>query len=140
MSRRNKQKKKTGDDDEVPIRQVVREFVEGKWITVIMSIVTLFALFGDDFRLWFFDKQADPYFFVGLIISLILFTMEILVNSCVLDDFKYSFFFWLDIVATLSIFADVEWIVTLGERLLGMDTTIESADVQAGEFAKEYNS
>jgi len=52
----NDKDKKLGssDDDEVTIRMRVREFVEGKVVTTVMTIVTLFALFGDDFRLWFF--------------------------------------------------------------------------------------
>ena len=27
------------------------------------------------------------------------------------EDFKYSFFFWLDIIATLSLIPDIEWII-----------------------------
>lgn len=26
------------------------------------------------------------------------------------EDFKYSFFFWLDIIATLSLIPDIQWI------------------------------
>lgn len=90
---------------------MVREIVEGKLVTLLMSIITVFALFGDDIRLWFTSKEADPYFFGGLSLSFFLFTTEILINSCVVDDFKYSFFFWLDIIATLSLIPDIEWVM-----------------------------
>lgn len=103
--------KKGGEEDESPIRTRVREFIEGKYITVLMSLTTVFALFGDDLRLWFTDKSADPYFYGGLSASFVLFTFEILINSCVVDDFKYSFFFWLDIIATLSLITDIGWII-----------------------------
>ena len=53
--------------------------------------------------MWATTKDADPFFFVGLLISFILFTVEIMINSVVDDDFKYSFFFYLDIIATISI-------------------------------------
>lgn len=56
-------------------------------------------------------KNADPYFFAGLLVCFILFTTEILINTLVIDDFKYSFFFWLDIIATLSIIPDIRWIM-----------------------------
>lgn len=79
--------------------------------TTIMTVLTLFALFGDDFRLWFAQKDADVYFFAILTISFILFFFEILINSGVQDDFKYSFFFWLDIIATASLLIDIEFIV-----------------------------
>jgi hypothetical protein len=75
-----------------------------------MSIVTLFALVGDDIRLWTFDKPADVFFNTGMIISLALFSMEILLNTVSIDEFKYSFFFWLDIIATLSVVIDIPWI------------------------------
>jgi hypothetical protein len=78
-----------------------------------MTSVTLFALFGDDFRLWFFDSTIDPYFYSVLSLCFVLFWLEILLNSCVVDDFKYSFFFWLDIVATLSLIVDIVWLVEL---------------------------
>jgi hypothetical protein len=42
-----------------------------------------------------------------------MFLMEIMINSCVQDDFKYSFFFWLDIIATLSLLPDIQFIVIL---------------------------
>lgn len=100
--------KKVNDEDAVPTRAKVREFSEGKFVTILMAAVTIFALFGDDFRLWFTTKEADVWIDGALIFSLVAFTVEILVNSCVVDDFKYSFFFWLDIIATCSIFVDVD--------------------------------
>jgi hypothetical protein len=80
-------------------------------VTTIMSIITLYALFGDDIRLWFTSKGADDYFYGALSLSFVLFTCEILINSCVIDDFKYSFFFWLDIIATLSLIPDIDWVI-----------------------------
>eukprot|EP00352_Strombidinopsis_acuminata_P003568 CAMPEP_0176389310 /NCGR_PEP_ID=MMETSP0126-20121128/38271_1 /TAXON_ID=141414 ORGANISM="Strombidinopsis acuminatum, Strain SPMC142" /NCGR_SAMPLE_ID=MMETSP0126 /ASSEMBLY_ACC=CAM_ASM_000229 /LENGTH=177 /DNA_ID=CAMNT_0017758041 /DNA_START=48 /DNA_END=581 /DNA_ORIENTATION=- len=124
------------DDDVQPIRSRIREIVEGKWVILMMSLVTLFALFGDDFRLWFFTKEADPYFFVCLIVSLFLFMLEILVNSCVVDEFKYSFFFWLDIIATVSLIPDIDWIANASEELIGLRSSNLSADVFPGELAK----
>lgn len=35
------------DEDAVPVRQEVRKFIEGKYITVLMTLTTFFALFGD---------------------------------------------------------------------------------------------
>lgn len=93
------------------MRTRAREFIEGKYVIMFMSSVTLFALFGDDFRLWFTSKDADYYFYGGLSLSFLLFTVEIFINSCVIDDFKYSFFFWLDIIATLSLINDIGWVI-----------------------------
>lgn len=111
-TKEGKQKKlRGGEEEEVTIRMRVREIIEGKVITTLMTLVTLFALFGDDFRLWFFGSWVDPYQYSILILCFFLFAIEILLNSCVVDDFKYSFFFWLDIIATLSLVIDIAWIV-----------------------------
>ena len=105
-------------------------------MTILMAAVTIFALFGDDFRLWFTTKKADVYIDSALIFSLIAFTLEILVNSCVVDDFKYSFFFWLDIIATLSIMVDITIIVHPIEYAIGLEPSAYEADAIVGEIAK----
>ena len=125
-----KKKAKGNDEDTVPTRQKVREFFEGKFITILMAAVTIFALFGDDFRLWFTNKSADVYIDAALIFSLFAFTIEILVNSCVVDEFKYSFFFWLDIIATVSILVDVGFVWNAFFEMLGMEP--ETGDARMG--------
>lgn len=76
-----------------------------------MTLNTIFALVGDDIRLWLTTKDFDLYFNIGFALSLVLFIIELLFNSLVVEDFKYSFFFWLDIIATLSLIPDVSWIM-----------------------------
>ena len=95
---------------ELRIKFWIRDFLEGKFVTILMSLVTIFALVGDDVRLWATSQEADVYFFIGLQISFVLFTLEVLAGSVVIDGFKYSFFFWLDIVSTVSMIPDCGWI------------------------------
>lgn len=105
----------------MPIRLRAREIVDGNLVTFVMTIVTLFALFGDDLRLWIFTKEADVYFYYGLTLSFILFSIELLVNSCVGEDFKYSFYFWLDFIATFSLITDIVWFTDFINNLLGIE-------------------
>ena len=100
-----------------------------------MSAVTIFALFGDDFRLALTTRGADLYIDIFLLISLFAFSLEILVNSCVVDDFKFSFFFWLDIIATISIIPDILILLTPLETIAGMDPTEYEADAFVGNEA-----
>ena len=67
-------------------------------------------------------------------VSFALFTLEIILNSVVDDDFKYSFFFWLDIIATLSLIPDIDWISSPLAELLGSDTISETVDVLPGKL------
>ena len=106
-------------------------------MTFLMAAVTIFALFGDDIRLWFTTKRADLYIDAALIFSLVAFTVEILVNSCVVDDFKYSFFFWLDIIATVSICVDVIFLWNWIGLLFGQKP--ENPDAIMGEMAPLSN-
>jgi hypothetical protein len=99
-----------------------------------MTIITIFALVGSDIRLWATPKSADPYFFTGLVVSFILFGVEILTNTVVVDDYKYNFFFWLDIIGTISLVIDIPWITdVLGAQLLNSSPSTAAADVILGK-------
>ena len=106
---KSKNSNRPPDEDQIPTRQKVREFSEGKFVTIVMTLTTIFALFGDDVRLWMTNKNADPWFFGLFILSLILFSLELLIQSCVVDGFKYGFFFYLDLIATVSLVPDILW-------------------------------
>ena len=134
-----KRKGQGGDEDSIPVREQVRKIIEGNTITIIMAITTLFALFGDDLRLWFSPKEADPYFYVALIISFFLFALELLVQSCVVDDFKYSFFFWLDFVATMSVFIDIQWFLDVLMILMDLPLQKYEQDVIPGQVSTAGN-
>jgi len=58
-----------------------------------MTLITLWALFGDDIRIAGTDKHNDLYFYISFLASFILFVLELLATSIVVDDYKYSFFF-----------------------------------------------
>jgi hypothetical protein len=70
-----------------------------------------------------------------MILSMILFTTEIIVTTVVIDGFKYSFFFWLDIIATGSLIPDIDWIRdVLLLLVLGKSPRRFSVDVIPGEI------
>jgi hypothetical protein len=132
MKNLDRRKRGASDEDSTPLRQQVRDIVEGKFVIITMTLVTLYSLFGDDLRMWHADIEYDNLFFGGLLISLILFTLELLVQSCVVDDFKYSFFFWLDFVATLSLVIDIPWCMDICYRILEMQESKYSMDIIVG--------
>jgi len=96
-----------------------------------MTVVTVFALVGDDIRLFSTQKSSDPYFYSGLIISFVLFTVELILNTVVIEEFKYSFFFWLDIIATLSLIPDIPWMTDLLGLLIGSTPSYLSVDANS---------
>lgn len=68
---------------------------------------------------------------------MVLFTVEILINSIVIDGFKYSFFFWLDIIATASLVPDIRWLLDLMAVLVGSYPSYLSADAIPGVMAAQ---
>lgn len=66
-----------------------------------------------------------------------LFTCEVLACAVVIDNYKYSFFFYLDIVATVSIVSDVPWLMNLLVLLIGEQDIDLGANAIAGVMYTE---
>jgi hypothetical protein len=75
-----------------------------------MSVVTLYALFGDDIRILICPRYMDDIFYGLTTFSLIMFFVELLLGSLAQDGYLFGFYFWLDLVATVSLVSDIGWI------------------------------
>ena len=82
-----------------------------------MTGLTLYALFGDDIRVLTVYKSGDPYFWGGNIFCFLMFLIEICLACYAKPAYFNSFFFWLDLISTLSILTDIGWVsdVLLGD-------------------------
>lgn len=76
-----------------------------------MTIVTFYTLFFDDIRAAFCPIESDDAFYSMTCISFAFFIFEIIFASIVAPGYLFSFFFWLDILATVSMVFDVGWIM-----------------------------
>lgn len=113
------------------IKDKVRWFLEHARIKIsyddFMMIVTLFVLFGDDLRLLSFPPSADTAFAVLNNICFFLFLVELILNCWAKSEFTrtksiwrpkvkgymFSFFFWLDLLAVVSMIPDILWLSSL---------------------------
>ena len=75
--------------------------------------VTLYSLFFDDLRVLVTPKSADDYFFGVSTFALVIFAVEILLQCFAFQGYLGNFFFWLDLVATMSMVSDIDWIWTM---------------------------
>ena len=75
-----------------------------------MTALTVYALFFDDIRIIAFPKQADDVFFGITLVGIILFTIEVCLGAYALPGYVGSFFFYLDIISTLTMIPDCGWI------------------------------
>lgn len=77
---------------------------------IISGIFTFYALFGDDFKFCCFGKSADIYFDIITLIVIIGFFIEIGLLTYARKQYLCSFFFWMDFIATMTLFVDLTWI------------------------------
>jgi hypothetical protein len=81
-----------------------------------MTIVTLYALIGEDLKVMFTSRATDIVFMVITSISFFLFLFEIVFTTIGKKEYLNSFFFWLDIVSTLSLITDID---PIWSRIIG---------------------
>lgn len=98
-----------------------------------MMMLTIYALFGDSFRALLTTKDADDGFYTMTILCLGFFVIEIILASIVKDDYWLSFFFWLDVISTLSLLTDIAWV--WDEIVDNQDSTSTAANT-SDRFAK----
>ena len=85
--------------------------MDGNHSQAIMTIVTIYALLASDIKALAFDIEADDVFVVLTCISMALFAFELIAASVGKPGYWLSFFFWLDLIATLSLVTDIDPLV-----------------------------
>lgn len=83
------------------------------------------------------DKSADNLFFSAMTLSFLLFLAEIILTTVVIDDFKYSFFFYLDIIATFSLINDIPYMMNEVTAVIGTRPDYESVNAIPGVMFTE---
>lgn len=91
-----------------------------------MGILTLYALFGDDMRLCLTERPADAIFDSVTLACMFFFCTEILVCSIGQGGYLLGFFFFLDIISTLTLVLDITYVA---EWLFG-DSVSQNSDAQ----------
>jgi hypothetical protein len=75
-----------------------------------MTLLTFYALFFDDIRILAFHKEFDDIFYGITAAGVIIFFIEIVLSSYAKPEYLFHFFFYLDIISTLSMIPDCGWI------------------------------
>jgi len=110
----------------------IAKFLDSTGVTIFVSIVTLWALFGDDIRILAVSKRLDPIFYISTLLCFFIFTVEILLSCYAKAEYLFSFFFWLDILSTVTLLLDVGWISDL---IFGQESDASSGN-SAAQVAK----
>ncbi|CAK9023910.1 unnamed protein product [Durusdinium trenchii] len=84
--------------------------VENSTFISLTTLLTIYALTGDDFRIIFTQKPADEYFNAMVLICIAIFSFEIIISVMGKSDYWLGFFFILDVVSTVTLVLDLTWI------------------------------
>ncbi len=107
------------------------DFLDNTYFTIFVSVVTLWALFGDDIRILAVDSSSDNVFYWLTISCFLIFSIEILLSWYAKDDYFNTFFFWLDLVSTASLLMDVGWVA---------DALFQTGDVSSATGGRSKSS
>ena len=88
-------------------------FFEHPIYIVFSSIIAIYSLFSDDLRQVSADKTTDTVFYAVTLAIFCIFAVELIISSFVVDDYFLGFYFWLDVISTVSMLLDIGWISSL---------------------------
>ena len=92
-------------------KKIIENVLNSSPMLIVMSAITIFALFGTDFQLAFLPKKVDLTFNIFQILIMIIYLAEFVLNCVCKDDYIFSFYFWLDLISTISLFQDIDYII-----------------------------
>merc|ERR1719387_1322638 len=107
-------------------------FLENQLFQAIVGAFTVFSLYGDDIRAGYFFKNSDFYFYISFFACLLIFAWELTMQCIVIEGYKGSFFFWLDVIATGSLILDIPWLTSVVVAMY--DTGMTGDDSSGGDI------
>jgi hypothetical protein len=113
-------------------KRVILRFIDSHYTLAMMTLMTLFALLASDFKTAFCPISVDFIFDLIQLVIMCIFALEIIFTAISKEEYLWSFFFWLDVIATLSIIQDVGFI---------FDSIIGTNNIPSfSEKSSDYNS
>ena len=92
-------------------KKAIISFLDSTPVLIIMSVLTLFALFASDIKAAWLRIEVDEAFNIIQCILIGIFGIEFILNCIAKKDYLLSFFFWLDLISTVSIIQDIDYIM-----------------------------
>ena len=106
------------------IRGNLEIVVDSNHFVITFMILTIFIMFIGDIQNGWLPSSSDNYIDGLQTVIMILFISEIVITCFAKDGYMNSFFFWLDVISTISIIQDIGFMF---DPLLtiGSTTTLE---------------
>ena len=94
-------------------------FIKNNYWVAFMSIITLVVLFISDIKYLCIPISEDVWINSFNLFCLICFSFELIASSLSQNGYLNGFYFWLDLLATLSLIMEIDWIFL---KLIGADS------------------
>ena len=91
-------------------REKVEGLAKNTYLEIFFNILVLYALFADDVRTICLPKSTDIILDSITAVCIFVFTAEIVVSLITRKGYFNSFFFYLDIISTLTLFFDLTYV------------------------------
>jgi len=91
--------------------QNLEKFLDSMGVIVLMVFVTVFVLVGDDIKTLALTYIADQGFDYTKAVCFGLFILEIILTCISKKGYSFSFFFYVDVISTLSLIQDIDFII-----------------------------
>lgn len=102
-----------------------------------MTIVTLFS---DDVRQIAFGPESDEPFSYLTIGCMAIYTVEMIVLSLTKEGYFLRFYFWLDLISTLTMLLDLTWITQLITGANGVEAATNIAKIARASRASKIGA
>ncbi|GMH59763.1 hypothetical protein TrST_g1587 [Triparma strigata] len=87
-----------------------RLLLKTPWFNFMVGLTTMYAIIGMEIA----EASVGSRDYFGLhfcsLLSFLFFTFEIIMSSLVIEHYSFSFFFWLDMIGTISLLPDIAFI------------------------------
>lgn len=104
-------------------KKTLLRLIDNNYVLIFMTILTIFALFANDVQTAWCPVTVDFPFDVVQSILFCLFTIEIIITCLCKEDYIWSFFFWLDVISTISLIQDISFIF---DKILDSGTAVQT--------------
>ena len=123
-----------------PLEQRVRSLQSSYVYTILVGLFIIYSLFSDDVRLVCAPPSADAVFYSFSLAALFVLTVDCGLRFWTHREYRWTFGFYLDILANLTILCDVGWIweskVNTSDRLIKSVGQASRVASRAATFVK----
>ena len=100
------------------VARVLRGWMQTTTYFTLCAVMCIFSLYAQDFNIAFFPPTADTAIDALLTIIFVFFAVDLLLHALLRGGYALSFFFFLDLIGTLSLILDISYMLPLDTQSL----------------------